>query len=57
MIEFTECLLETLRLTRSALLYFVEMIAIEEAAKERAPGIRVPLVIPNHHDIRGDDSH
>ena len=57
MSEFTECLLETLRLTRSALLYFVEMIAIEEAAKERAPGIRVPLVIPNHHDIRGDDSH
>lgn len=53
--NFNETLIESLRMTRSALLYLVEMIAIEEHEKAARPGLRVPLHIPDHHDIRGDD--
>jgi hypothetical protein len=53
--EFGAQLIETLQLARAALLYFVEMVALEERKKDRAGGLKMPLVIPNHHWVRGED--
>jgi hypothetical protein len=39
--------------TRAALLYFVDMIAQNEQGK--GSGLTMPLVIPQHHEIRGDE--
>ena len=36
-------------------LYFVEMVALEEARKQQLAGITVPIVVPSHHWIRGLD--
>jgi tetratricopeptide (TPR) repeat protein len=50
--EFEAHLIESLQLARAALLYFVEMVSIEE---HRAPGNRMPIFVPSHHSIRGDE--
>ena len=47
-------LIETLRLCRAALLYFVEMVDTRERTVDAA-GLSVPLFLPPHHEIRGDD--
>lgn len=47
-------LIETLRLCRAALLYFVEMVDSRERTADAA-GLSVPLFLPPHHEIRGDD--
>ena len=44
-----------LKLVRAALFYFVEMITIHEARLEREEGLSVPMEVPQHHWIRGDD--
>lgn len=50
--DFQRELSEGLQLARSALLYFVEMIAIEEAKKARQ--LRTGLLyVPDHHEMRG----
>ncbi len=52
--NFKSILIESLRLTRAALLYFVEMVQIGEAQKEPSPGKRMPIFVPSHHYIRGE---
>jgi hypothetical protein len=50
---FSVELIETLRLCRAALLYFVEMLRAREAATETSD-FSVPLFLPLHHEIRGE---
>jgi len=53
--EFQTLLIESLQLARAALLYFVEMISIHESRKVSDPTKMVPLDVPSHHFIRGED--
>ena len=53
--EFKAHLIESLQLARAAILYFVEMVSIAEDAKNAGSGLRMPIAVPNHHDIRGED--
>lgn len=54
--DFVRSLIETLRVVRSALLYFVEMIAYTEDIKHRnSKGLVGHLEVPSHHYIRGSD--
>jgi len=53
--EFKAHLIESLQLARAAILYFVEMVSIAENAKNTGSGLRMPIVVPNHHEIRGQD--
>lgn len=52
--EFKSILIESLQLARAAILYFVEMIAINEAKTEKGEGLVAQLDVPSHHFIRGD---
>ena len=52
-IEFESNVIKSLQLTRAALLYFVDMIAQNERGK--GSGLTMPLVIPQHDEIRGDE--
>lgn len=52
--EFEAGLVESLQLARSALLYFVEAVTIEEA-KRTARWRTGRLHVPDHHRIRGED--
>jgi tetratricopeptide (TPR) repeat protein len=54
--EFTETLIETLRLVRASLVYLVEAVARREAAREK-DGRVGRLFIPSHHWVRGDDEN
>lgn len=47
--------ISALKLVRAALFYFVEMITIHESQLEREDGLSVPMEVPPHHWIRGDD--
>ncbi len=52
--EFVETLLETLRLTKAALIYLAEAVGRREA--RLAHGKRVgPLIVPDHEWVRGED--
>ena len=53
--DFASILIESLQLTRAALLYFVDMVHIGEAEKQARLGQGVPLFVPSHHHIRGED--
>lgn len=54
--DFSAQLIESLQLARAALLYFVEMVTLEEHKKDKQhAGLKVPLAVPNHHWIRGED--
>jgi hypothetical protein len=53
--EFTSVLIESLQLARAAILYFVEMIAINEAKTLKSAGRVMQLDVPSHHVIRGED--
>jgi len=53
--EFKAILIESLQLARAAILYFTEMIAINESKTPKAEGLVVQLDVPSHHFIRGDD--
>jgi hypothetical protein len=56
--DFVSNLIETLKLARSSIIYFVEMIIWSETIKRRTldrnGGHLVPLDVPFHHAIRGD---
>ena len=48
--------LHTLKLARSSVIYFVQMVLIrEEKLSETKDGIVMPLFVPSHEDIRGFD--
>lgn len=52
--EFTRECLHTLKLTRAAVVYFVQMILIRESRISKgADGVTVPLFVPSHEYIRG----
>jgi tetratricopeptide (TPR) repeat protein len=53
--EFQTLMIESLQLARAALLYFVEMISIHESRRVSDPTKMVPLDVPSHHFIRGED--
>jgi tetratricopeptide (TPR) repeat protein len=53
--EFKEILIDSLQLVRAAILYFTEMIAINEANTPKGEGLVVQLDVPSQHRIRGDD--
>ncbi len=52
--EFTRESLHTLKLTRAAVVYFVQMVLIRERRiSEKTDGVTVPLFVPSHEYIRG----
>jgi len=52
--EFERMTLDSLKLARSAIFYFVDMIMFAEANRpERGDGITVPMSVPDHAYIRG----
>ncbi len=54
--EFTSSLIETLKVVRSSLMYYVEFVTISEATKNRnSTGFVGQLNVPSHHHIRGED--
>jgi len=55
--DFKSHLIESLQLARAAVLYFVEMISIAEMANTASPPKKLPIRIPSHHYIRGEDDH
>jgi tetratricopeptide (TPR) repeat protein len=52
--DFKSHLLESLRLARAGMLYFVEMISKSEHAISARPGQTVGISVPSHHYIRGE---
>jgi hypothetical protein len=52
---FIEQLIETLQLTRAALFYFVEMIMLREGRQAYDGSLRLPLYVPDHAWIRGEE--
>ena len=55
MAGFIDQLIETLQLTRAILFYFVEMIVLREERLSRDGSLRLPLFVPDHAWIRGED--
>jgi tetratricopeptide (TPR) repeat protein len=53
--DFKTHLIESLQLARAAVLYFVEMVSIAESSNASSPGKTVPINVPTHHRIRGED--
>jgi len=54
--DFVTETLETLKLARASLIYFVELIQRGESRKiDDSGGILPPLIVPSHHYIRGED--
>jgi tetratricopeptide (TPR) repeat protein len=53
--EFTSLLIESLQLARAAILYFAEMIAVNEAKTAKDGRLVMHLDLPSHHFIRGED--
>jgi hypothetical protein len=46
--------LNTLKLARSSVIYFVQMVLIREVKlSEQKDGLIMPLIVPSHEDIRG----
>ena len=51
--QFQANLIESMQLTRAAILYFVEMISAGDAIKQKEiGGILGPIIVPSHHWIR-----
>jgi tetratricopeptide (TPR) repeat protein len=53
--EFKAQLIESLQLARAAVLYFVEMVSIAERAQLGGQEKTMPITVPTHHYIRGED--
>ncbi len=53
--EYERNVIRSLRLTRAALLYFVDMVAQREGSRA-GKGFAFPMIVPQHHEIRGDDA-
>jgi hypothetical protein len=48
--------LNTLKLARSSVIYFVQMVLIREVKlSEQKNGLIMPLIVPSHEDMRGID--
>mgnify|MGYP001403843043 CR=1 FL=1 len=46
--------LNTLKLARSSVIYFIQMVLIRELKlSEQTDGHRIPFIVPSHEDIRG----
>ncbi|HEY1800978.1 MAG TPA: LA2681 family HEPN domain-containing protein [Terriglobales bacterium] len=56
MIEFKAQLIESLQLVRATILYFVEMISINESVNATSQTKKLSIGIPSHHHIRGHDT-
>jgi len=52
---FVDDLIETLRLTRAVLLHFVEMVTIREHRSHNDDVVRMPLFLPDHDWVRGEE--
>lgn len=52
---FANQLIETLHLTRAVLFYFVEMIKIREKRLSMGGLLRMPLCVPDHDWVRGEE--
>ncbi len=52
--DFKSHLIESLQLARAAIIYFVEMISIREAAHKRGKGLVEVMNVPSHHWIRSE---
>ena len=52
---FLSQLIETLQLTRSVLMYFGEMVALNEYLKSNDEAFRLPMYVPDHDWIRGEE--
>lgn len=52
---FEDQLIETLQLTRAVLFYFVEMIKLREKRLTSDGLLRMPLLVPDHDWIRGEE--
>lgn len=52
---FVDQLIETLQLTRAVLFYFVEMIKLREKRLTSDGLLKMPLLVPNHDWIRGEE--
>ena len=52
---FKDQLIETLQLTRAVLFYFVEMIKLREKRLTSGGFLRMPLLVPDHDWIRGEE--
>lgn len=54
--DFMTETLETLKLARASLIYFVELIQSNESKKmHQSGGVIPPVIVPSHHYIRGED--
>jgi tetratricopeptide (TPR) repeat protein len=53
--DFENQLIETLQLTRAVLFYFVEMVKLREKRLTSDGLLRVPLLVPDHDWIRGEE--
>jgi tetratricopeptide (TPR) repeat protein len=53
--DFKSQLVESLQLARAAIIYFVEMTSIREAAHKKDKGLVGVMNVPSHHWIRGED--
>jgi len=52
---FEDQLIETLQLTRAVLFYFVEMIKLREKRLTSNGSLKMPLLVPDHDWIRGEE--
>lgn len=52
---FVDQLIETLQFTRAVLFYFVEMIKLREKRLTSDGSLRMPLFVPDHDWIRGEE--
>lgn len=54
-LDFEKSLIRALQLTRAALLYFVDMVAQNEDEQKSDDKLTFSMMVPLHHEIRGDD--
>ena len=56
-VDFGRVVVESLQIARAALMYFREVVAAREARMhQRRSGIAIPMMVPSHHWVRGEDS-
>ncbi|MBL8992187.1 MAG: hypothetical protein JNM63_02525 [Spirochaetia bacterium] len=51
--DFYDTAIESLRLVRASLIYFVELIGRAEYSREDR-GVVIEMDVPNHHYVRGE---
>jgi hypothetical protein len=53
--EFEVGAIKSLRVARACIFYLIDFIKRLDSQKEREPGLKVTLDVPDHHWIRGED--